>query len=77
VTETMPAPVPAPAEARNCRWCGGDVIPCPFRSRGYVTRCRGWVHIPPAGREAGRHYCGISATSTQAAPGEPKRESDA
>lgn len=63
-TAALPsAATPTPA----CRYCTLPVEPCRLQAAGYVTRCRGWVHSPPPGREYGRHSCGTGTWGTQTA----------
>jgi hypothetical protein len=68
VTATLPAPATATPEIPLCHWCDLPVIPCPVRAEGYVTHCGGWVHVPPPGRDHGRHSCGASGPRRQAVP---------
>ena len=68
MTAVVLSPASASSETRNCRHCHLPIARCPARSEGFLTRCGGWVHLPPPGLEYGRHHCGLNGMSTQAAP---------
>jgi hypothetical protein len=76
VTATVLAPAPATSGTRNCRHCHLPIMVCPALAEGYLTRCAGWVHVPPMGLDYGRHHCGVNGMSSQAEPERPKRETD-